>query len=57
MRVYFRNLKLRRFVELAVSIGSCWGAFSLAKYKLKNIHQRPLRLLRGELSLIPDFQT
>jgi hypothetical protein len=50
------GLRFAHFIEMVIAIGICWAAFSGAKYKFRNLHQRPLRLLRGEISLIPDFQ-
>jgi uncharacterized membrane protein (GlpM family) len=55
-RLLFSGLRLKYCVELAIAVGICWGSYAYAKNKFKNLHQRPLRLLRGEISLIPDFQ-
>jgi hypothetical protein len=50
------GLRFNHFIELVIVIGICCTTFIGVKYKFKNLHQRPLRLLRGEISLIPDFQ-
>lgn len=54
-RFLLGELKGRNFIELAVTIGICWGTYSVAKFKLKKLHRRPLKLLRGELPSIPHF--
>ncbi|TDE29326.1 hypothetical protein E0I61_09190 [Flavobacterium ranwuense] len=55
-KLLFGGLRFKHFIELAITIGICCTAFTGVKYKFKNLHQRPLRLLQGEIFLIPDFQ-
>jgi hypothetical protein len=55
-KLLFGGLRFKHFIELAIAIGICCTAFRGVKSNFKYLHQRPLRLLRGKILPIPDFQ-
>jgi hypothetical protein len=51
-----RGFQFNHFVEVALSLLIFFGALAITKSILRNLHQRPLRLLRGEFSLVDDIK-
>jgi hypothetical protein len=55
IKFLFSGFRIRHLIELTISILVCIGAASGTKAILKNIHKRPVRILRMKLSLLSDF--
>lgn len=52
----FGGFQFKHLMEFILSVAFCWFAFSYSKYLVKNLHQRPVKILRSKLSYLADFQ-